>query len=83
MANNRVRLICRVCTTAGAHPLIAGFPLAKYYPSIGWYINRSFWKLFSFGWDLNRWLSTHHHTQTMFGWEIGVEFEMDDTKAAP
>lgn len=71
MANNRMRLVCRACQES--------FPLAKYYPSEGWYINREDSQLAQFGSDLSLWLDQHKH-YSVFGNEIGLEFDHEQQK---
>ncbi len=65
MANNRARLKCRRC------PKDAGFSFLKYYPSQGWYLNRSENKLAA---ELDAWLDTHKHGE-LFGAHLYLELE--------
>ena len=68
MANNRLRLRCTTCGSL--------FPVIKYYPSTGWYINRGLVGVLRFGPSLNRWLDDHRHAKTLFGTEIVTEYEV-------
>ena len=71
MANNRLTLRCSICD-----PLPCSyFGLVKYYPSTGWYINRSWWRRWWLGRDLDRWLDQHRHGKTMWGAHIYCERE--------
>lgn len=91
MANNRIALVCTYCPAGSRH---SRFPLFKYYPSQGWYINREADRLAMFGPDVNAWLDQHRHgvppdpisgtgldkwAQRMFGTFIEVEYEHDDS----
>ncbi len=67
MANNRMFLRCSECDEQ--------FFVAKYYPSQGWYLNRSDEQLQEFGPDLDRWLDLHKHG-SMFGVEIHLLLEI-------
>ena len=75
MANNRMWLVCRSCSVAGADD--STFFLGKYYPSQGWYCNRDRERLSQLGADLDAWFDRHKH-ETLFGEEIALKRETDD-----
>lgn len=74
MANNRMQLVCTTCRAENEPLDVVRFPLWKYYPSQGWYINRDAEGIARFGDDVNRWLDQHIHG-SMWGTDIIVEYE--------